>query len=72
MGMTKARDIRQLPVPELEKRVQENLETLLQMRFAHGTRQLENTALLHTTRKELALMLTILRERQRETAAATK
>jgi len=42
------------------------------MRFAHGTRQLENTALLHTTRKELAMMLTILKQHRSETAAASK
>ena len=72
MALTKSRDIRLLPTPELEKRLQESTEALVKMRFAHGTRQLENTALLRTTRKEIARMTTILKERQRETATQTK
>jgi len=72
MGLMKARDLKQLTTPELEKRLQETADSLVKMRFAHGTRQLENTALLRTTRKEIARMTTILKERQRSAATETK
>jgi large subunit ribosomal protein L29 len=67
----KIREIKELTTTELEKRLQESRESLGKLRFLHGTSQVESTALLRTTRRDIARILTVLRERQsQETAAA--
>ncbi len=60
----KIQEIRELTTVELEKRIQESRDSLAKMRFLHGTSQLESTALLRTTKRDIARMLTILHERQ--------
>jgi large subunit ribosomal protein L29 len=60
----KIQEIREMTTVELEKRLQENRESLAKMQFLHGTSQLGSPALLRTTRRDIARMLTILAERQ--------
>jgi len=67
----KIREIREQTTAELEKRLNETREALGKLRFLHGTSQVESTALLRTTRRDIARILTVLHERQsQETVAA--
>ncbi len=61
----KARELRELSDPELQQKVRELREELFRLRMRHGTAQLENTARLGQTRRDIARILTILRERAR-------
>ncbi len=66
----KIREIRELTTNELEKRLEESRESLVKLRFLHGTSQVESTALLRTTRRDVARIITVLRERQSHEATA--
>lgn len=57
-------EIRQMSDDELKKRIIEEENNLVDLRFAHETKQLTNTAKLKLTRKDIAMMKTVLRERQ--------
>lgn len=59
----RAKDIQELR--EEEKRIRNEL---FEIRFRHGTRQLNDTASLLTGRRDIARLLTIIREK--EAAAA--
>ncbi|MGD0337897.1 MAG: 50S ribosomal protein L29 [Bacteroidota bacterium] len=65
----KIREIREMTTIELEKRLQESRDSLGKLRFLHGTSQVESTALLRTTRRDVARILTVLHERQSHQAA---
>lgn len=60
----KIRDIREIKTPELIKQIEEERKNLTDLKFAHQLKQLTNTAKLRTVRKDIARMLTVLRERQ--------
>lgn len=60
----KIRDIRELKTPELIKQIEEERKNLIDLKFAHQLKQLTNTAKLRTVKKDIAKMLTILKERQ--------
>lgn len=60
----KIRDIRELKTPELIKQIEEERKNLIDLKFAHQLKQLTNTAKLRTVKKDIAKMLTVLRERQ--------
>ncbi|MGB9757267.1 MAG: 50S ribosomal protein L29 [Candidatus Bipolaricaulaceae bacterium] len=59
----KARDLRELTNDELIQRVQEWKRKLLNLRFQLATGQLQNTAEIKKTKRDIARALTILRER---------
>ena len=61
----KVREIRELTPGELETRVAEKAEELANMKFQLALHQLDNTAKVHITRRELARMKTILQEHRR-------
>ncbi len=63
MKPRKASELRQLTTEELRHLLQEMEQTLQKMRFQHALKQLENTAALHTLRKDIARVKTILAER---------
>ncbi len=65
----KIREIREMTTIELEKRLQESRDSLGKLRFLHGTSQVESTALLRTTRRDVARILTVLHERQSHQAS---
>jgi large subunit ribosomal protein L29 len=48
---------------ELESRLEESRRELFNLRFQLATGQLDNTARMRTVRKDVARMLTVLRER---------
>jgi large subunit ribosomal protein L29 len=60
----RARDLRQLTPEELEARIRELREQVFGLHTKHSTGQLENTASLRQTRRDLARALTV-RNQQR-------
>jgi large subunit ribosomal protein L29 len=64
----KAAEARELDVEELERRVAETRRELFNLRFQHATGQLENTGQLKEVRRNIARLLTVLKQKQRENA----
>ena len=62
--MPSAADLRELDDEELEGRLGEYRRELLNLRFQSATGQLDNVARISTVRKDLARVLTILRDRE--------
>ena len=60
----KARDIRGLQITELEKRIREEEENLVHLKFQKATSQLESPIKIRSVRREIARMKTVLREKQ--------
>ena len=60
----KAFEMRELSDTELVRRIQEEEESLANLRFQKVISQLENPMKLRLTRKEIARMKSVLRERQ--------
>ncbi len=63
-------EIRELPVSELAKRVKDEEENLVHLKFQKATSQLENPLQLRNSRRDIARMKTVLRERQIAAEAA--
>ncbi|MDT7924343.1 MAG: 50S ribosomal protein L29 [Chlorobiota bacterium] len=63
MKPRKASELRQLTTEELRQLLREQEQLLQKLRFQHELKQLENTAALHTVRKDIARIKTILHER---------
>jgi large subunit ribosomal protein L29 len=57
-------ELRDLSVEELEIKGQELSEALFNLKFQHATGQLDNTAQLGKTKKEIARVKTILVEKR--------
>ena len=69
----KIHEIREIKTEELEKLIFEEEKNLVDLRFAHQLKQLTNTAKLKLTKKDVARMKTVLRERElAEKSAAIK
>jgi large subunit ribosomal protein L29 len=62
--MSKASEIRDLPVDEIERKLAETKEELFNLRFQNATGQLDNYKRLGQLRKEVARIKTILHEHQ--------
>jgi large subunit ribosomal protein L29 len=60
----KANEFRDLSVEELENKSQELNKELFNLKFQLATGQLENSARLPQTRKDIARVMTVLREKQ--------
>ena len=60
----KARELRELDDDELRKKEKDLREELFNLRFQHATGQLENTQRMKLVKREIARVLTILRERE--------
>ncbi len=58
--------IRELKTQELDKKLADYRKELFNLRFQHATGQLENTQRLSTVKKNIARVLTILREKEME------
>jgi len=66
----KAREIRELQEAELVKRVKEEEENLVHLKFQKATSQLESPIKIRLVRKDIARMKTILNEKQRSSAGS--
>ena len=62
--MLLTKDIRNMSTPELETKLDNTREELFKLRFQFKTGQLTDYSRLHVTRRTIAQMSTILRERE--------
>ena len=60
----KASELRELSLEELEHKLEDLTQELFNLRFQHATDQLENPMRLRQTKKDVARVKTVLRERQ--------
>lgn len=60
----KPSEIRDKSVDELNKELVSLKEELFKLRFAHATNQLENPLKLKSVKRDIARVMTILRERE--------
>ncbi|SMC26134.1 LSU ribosomal protein L29P [Desulfacinum hydrothermale DSM 13146] len=60
----KAASLRELSVEELQQKLVELRESHFNLKFQHATGQLENTAQLKQHKRNIARVLTVLREKQ--------
>ncbi|MBK7228874.1 MAG: 50S ribosomal protein L29 [Ignavibacteriales bacterium] len=61
----KLHEIKEMTSDELVKRIEEEETNIVDLRFSHQLKQLNNTAKLGLAKKDIARMKTILSERQR-------
>ncbi len=60
----KIHEVRELKDDELKKQIAEEQKNILDLRFAHQLKQLTNTAKIKLTKKDIARLKTVSRERQ--------
>ncbi len=60
----KAKELRELSEDELKEKLGELSQELFNLRFQRATGQLGNTAMIPKTKKDIARLKTILRERE--------
>jgi len=70
--MTKVKELRDLNDDELEGKLSESKEELFNLRFQLATGKQDNSARLGQVRKDVARILTVLREREIEAAEAAE
>ncbi|MBQ0109916.1 MAG: 50S ribosomal protein L29 [Clostridiales bacterium] len=58
------KEIRELSVSELEKNLAEQKEALFNLRFQHSINQLDNPMKIVETKKTIARILSVLREKE--------
>lgn len=58
-----AAELRKLSAEQLKDKLAESRKELFDMRFRHATAQLEKTSNLPATKREIARILTILKEK---------
>ena len=66
--MTKATELRELSLNELDQKLLESKHELFNLRFQLATGKQDNSARLGQVRKEIARISTVLREREIEEA----
>jgi len=62
------KELRDLSIEELRTKEGDLRQELMNLRFQHATRQLENTARMPAVRRDIARVLTVLRERENRNA----
>ena len=68
----KVTEIRELSPQEIEQKRVELQEEIFNLRFQHGIGQLENTAKLKETKREIAQVETIIWEKQQTQQSETE
>ena len=68
--MATAAELREADESELETRLAEAKQELFNLRFQIVTGQLDNSARIRTVRRDIARLLTVLREKEIEAAEA--
>lgn len=61
--MMKAKELKNLSVEELTKKLDELKKDLFMLRMQHATNQLDNPMQLNATKKDIARVKTIIREK---------
>ena len=64
----KATEMKDLTLDELRDRCRNLKEELFNLQFQHGTNQLENPMRLRETKKDIARVLTVIRDKERAAA----
>ncbi len=62
----KTAEIRELSVQDLAERIEAQKAALNQMKINHSVSPIENSTTINKTRKDIARMLTILRQKQKD------
>ncbi len=70
--MATVKELRELDPKELRARAAELEQTMFELRSTHSTGVLDSTADLQKTRREIARILTVAREKQLAAAAAPR
>jgi large subunit ribosomal protein L29 len=70
--MTKAKDLRELTLVELDQKLLESKHELFNLRFQLATGKQDNSSRLGQVRREVARISTLLREREIEAAEAAQ
>ena len=70
--MATAAELREADETELETRLSEAKQELFNLRFQIVTGQLDNSARIQTVRRDIARILTVLREKEIEAAEAAE
>ena len=65
-------EIREMSDEEILKRIEDNSNNLIDLRFQHELKNLTNTAKLDILKKDIAKMKTVLKERELKVAVADK
>ena len=65
-------EIKEMAVDEIVKRIEEEEENLIDLKFQHELKNLTNTAKINLVKKDIAKMKTILKERQLKTSSEEK
>lgn len=65
-------EIREMSNEELIKRIEEEELNLVDLRFQNATKSLTNTSKIRMTRKDIARMKTLLRQRELEAKKENK
>ena len=60
----KASEIREMSIEEMHQKVADLKEAYFNLRFQHGTGQLENQKAMPLNRRDIARIKTIIREKQ--------
>jgi len=68
MAHQKASSFREMTTDEIVARVAELREELFNLRFRNTMKQLENPLKIRESRREMARLLTVLKEKERATA----
>ena len=61
----KSREIREMSLEEMQRKGDDLKEEMFNLRFQHGAGQLENTAILKQTKRDIARIETLIKEQQR-------
>ena len=62
--MMKAKELKNLSVEELTKKLDELKKDLIMLRMQHATNQLDNPMQLNAVKKDIARVKTIIREKE--------
>ena len=65
-------EIREMKNDEILKRIEEEENNMIDLRFQHELKNLTNTAKLDIVKKDIAKMKTVLKERELEALKADK
>lgn len=68
MAREKASRYREMTADEIQTRVAELREELFNLRFRNTMKQLDNPLKIRESRREMARLLTVLKEKERATA----
>lgn len=69
MAQVKAKGMRDMTADEIRARVAELREELFNLRFRNTMKQLDNPLKIRTSRREMARLLSVLREKESSASA---